>query len=169
MKIQILPLQGHHDTEAFTCGDDALDGWIRRTAKQHIRKGISRSFVAIEAGSSQNILGFYSLTVGEAETAGMPASVAKSLPRKIPIVLLGRLAVATSAQGQGIGGHLLVDALHRTVRVASEVGISAILVDAKNKSAETFYQHYGFQTLPDSPHRLVLPIKTAMDLFESLS
>ena len=166
MEIQIQPLQGHHDTEAFTCGDDVLDGWIHRTAKQHIRKGISRSFVAIEQDDPQKILGFYSLTVGEAETAGLPASVAKTLPRKIPIVLLGRLAVAIDAQGQGMGGHLLINALHRTVRVAADVGISAILVDAKNKRAETFYQHYGFQTLPDSPHRLVLPIKTAMDLFE---
>ena len=166
MEIQIQPLQGHHDTEAFTCGDDVLDGWIHRTAKQHIRKGISRSFVAIDQDDPQKILGFYSLTVGEAETAGLPASVAKALPRKIPIVLLGRLAVAIDAQGQGMGGHLLINALHRTVRVAADVGISAILVDAKNKRAETFYQHYGFQTLPDSPHRLVLPIKTAMDLFE---
>lgn len=166
MEIQIQPLQGHHDTEAFTCGDDVLDGWIHRTAKQHIRKGISRSFVAIEQDNPQKILGFYSLTVGEAETAGLPASVAKTLPRKIPIVLLGRLAVAIDAQGQGMGGHLLINALHRTVRVAADVGISAILVDAKNKRAETFYQHYGFQTLPDSPHRLVLPIKTAMTLFE---
>ena len=164
MEIQIQPLQGHHDTEAFTCGDDALDSWLRRTAKQHIRKGISRSFVAIEHDIPQRMLGFYSLTVGEAETGALPASVAKTLPRKIPIVLLGRLAVATSTPGQGIGGNLLVDALHRTVRVASEVGISAILVDAKNKSAETFYQHYGFQALPDSPHRLVLPLKTAIDL-----
>ena len=65
-----------------------------------------------------------------------------------------------------MGGHLLINALHRTVRVAADVGISAILFDAKNKRAETFYQHYGFQTLPDSPHRLVLPIKTAMTLFE---
>ena len=166
MEIQIQPLQGHHDTDAFTCGDDVLDGWIHRTAKQHIRKGISRSFVAIEQDNPQKILGFYSLTVGEAETAGLPASVAKTLPRKIPIVLLGRLAVAIDAQGQGMGGHLLINALNRTVRVAADVGISAILVDAKNKRAETFYQHYGFQTLPDSPHRLVLPIKTAMTLFE---
>lgn len=167
MEIQIHPLQEHHNTEAFTCGEDTLDSWLRRTAKQHVRKGISRSFVAVEQDNPQRVLGFYSLTVGEAETGTLPAAVAKALPRKIPIVLLGRLAVATSTQGQGIGGHLLIDALRRTVKVASEVGISAILVDAKNKSAEAFYQHYGFQTLPDSPHRLVLPLRTAKELFEA--
>ncbi len=58
MAIQIQPLQSHHDTEAFTCGDDALDNWLRRTAKQHIRKGISRSFVAIEPDRPQRVIGF---------------------------------------------------------------------------------------------------------------
>lgn len=165
MEIQIHPLQEHHNTEAFTCGEVVLDSWLRSTAKQHVRKGISRTFVAVEQDRPQRVLGFYSLTVGEAETA-LPATVAKTFPRKIPIVLLGRLTVATGTQGQGMGGHLLVDALRRTVRIAADVGISAILVDAKNKRAETLCQHYGFQTLPDSPHRLVLPLKTAMDLFE---
>ena len=53
--MEIQPLQGHHDTEAFTCGDDVLDAWIHRTAKQHIRKGISRSFVAIEQDNNEKI------------------------------------------------------------------------------------------------------------------
>ena len=166
MEIQIQPLQSHHDTEAFSCGNTALDSWFRRTAKQHARKGVSRSYVAVDLEKPHHVLGFYSLTVGEAQTETLPAAVAKTLPRKIPIVLLGRLAVAVNAQGQGIGAHLLVDALRRTVRVASEVGISAILVDAKDQKAAAFYQHFGFQTLPDSPHRLVLLLKTAIDLFQ---
>lgn len=166
MEIQIHPLQSHHDIDAFTCGTAALDNWLRCTAKQHSRKGISRSYVAVNADNQQKVIGFYSLTVGEAGTEAFPSTVAKGLPRKIPIVLIGRLAVSTQAQSQGIGGILLVDALRRTVRVSSEVGISAILVDAKDQKAVTFYQHYGFLALPDLPNRLVLPIKTAVDLFE---
>jgi GNAT superfamily N-acetyltransferase len=167
MMIQIQPLQSGHDTEAFTSGNVELDNYFRRTARQHERKGISRCFVANDSDCPGKILGFYSLTVGEAETTKLPAAVTKNLPRKIPIVLLGRLAVAIQAQGQGIGGHLLVDALQRTVRVASEVGISVILVDAKDQKAVEFYQHFGFLSLPDTPHRLVLPLKTAADLFQS--
>lgn len=166
MEIQIQQLRSHHDTEAFTCGNAALDGWFRRIAKQHARKGISRTYVALDPGKPNSVLGFYSLTVGEAETETMPAAFAKNLPRKIPIVLLGRLAVSTQVQKQKIGRNLLVNALQRTVRVAFQVGISAILVDAKDKRAVAFYEHFGFQLLPDSPHRLVLPIKTAIDLFQ---
>lgn len=159
--MEIHPLQSHHDTDTFSCGDVALDTWFRRIAKQHIRKGISRSYVAVNPDDPQQVLGFYSLTVGEAESGTLPASIAKTLPNKIPIVLLGRLGVASHAQGNGIGGILLVDALRRIVRVASEVGISAILVDAKDKKAASFYEHFGFQALPDSPQRLVLTMKTA--------
>ncbi len=164
--MEIHPLQSHHDTESFSCGDQSLDDWFRRTAKQHLRKGISRSFVAVDADMPNQVLGFYSLTAGEAETGTLPAALAKKLPRKIPIVLLGRLAVSTHAQGNGIGGILLIDALQRAVRVAAEVGISAILVDAKNQKAVSFYRHFGFQTLPDSPQRLALPIATAAALFK---
>ncbi len=165
--MQILPLQSHHDTETFSCGSDALDKWFQRIAKQHLSKGISRTYVAESPADHRIVLGFYSLTVGEAQTEDLPASIAKTLPRKIPIVLLGRLAVAKSAQGQGLGGLLLVDALKRTVRVSTQVGIAAILVDAKDAHAETFYQHFGFQPLPGYPNRLVLPVKTAAALFDT--
>lgn len=164
--MKILPLQSHHGTEAFSCGNGALDKWFHRIAKQHLGKGISRTYVAEDPEDPRAVLGFYSLTVGAAQTAALPAAAAKGLPRKIPVVLLGRLAVDTRAQGRGLGGLLLVDALQRTVRVAAQVGIAAILVDAKDAHAASFYQHFGFQPFPESPHRLVLPIRTAAALFD---
>lgn len=165
MEIQIQSLQNCHDTEAFSCGKKELDKWFRQIAKQHGRKGISRSYVATDIDSPEKIVGFYSLTVGEAESKSLPEGVARNLPRKIPIVLVGRLAVDTEAQGRGIGSILLVDALRRTVRVASEVGVSVILVDAKDSRAAMFYQHFGFQPLPDSSNRLALSVSTASSLF----
>jgi GNAT superfamily N-acetyltransferase len=163
--MKIHPLQSHHDTETFCCGNDALDKWLQRVAKQHLSKGISRTYVVEDAERPGAVQGFYSLTVGEAQTAKLPATVAKALPRKIPIVLLARLGVDTRAQGQGLGAILLIDALLRTVRVAEEVGIAAIMVDAKDAHAASFYQHFGFEPLPDSPHQLVLTVKTAAALF----
>lgn len=163
--MKIHPLQSHHDTETFCCGNDALDKWLHRIAKQHLSKGISRTYVVEDPERPGAVQGFYSLTVGEAQTASLPATVAKALPRKIPIVLLARLGVDTRAQGQGLGGLLLIDALLRTVRVAQEVGIVAIMVDAKDADSASFYQHFGFEPLPDSPHQLVLTVKTAAALF----
>lgn len=78
---------------------------------------------------------------------------------------MGCLAAAQSVRGKGIGGMLLVDALQRTVRVAAEIGIAAVVVDAKIETAARINEHFGFSRFPDAPNRLVLPLKTALDLF----
>lgn len=164
-KVLFQPLQSHHSTEAFTCGQADLDAWLRQTARQHGRKGVSRAFVAVSEEKPSIPLGFYSLTVSEADFSALPKTAAKHLPRRIPAALLGRLAVALDRQGQGLGAQLLMDALHRIWLVAQEIGIAFILVDAKDDGAARFYQRYGFQPLPDAPLRLALPVQTLNTLF----
>lgn len=78
---------------------------------------------------------------------------------KVPIALLGRLAVDKSAQGQGLGERLLFDALFRAQQVASQMGTFALVVDALNDQAAQFYLRYGFKTLADDPRHLYLSIK----------
>ena len=65
----------------------------------------------------------------------------------MPVVLLARLAVARSQQGQQLGGHLLVDALRRCVRGGREFGARAVVVDATNDEAVAFYEHFDFHEL----------------------
>lgn len=160
-QIQFQALQDNHDTEGFTCGVDALDQWLKRIARQHISKGVSRTFVAIDPTHRAQILGYYSLTVAEIETDKLPKDVARKLPRRVPLVLIGRLATALAARRQGIGALLLVDALQRIIRVANDVGVTLVLVDAKDNPAASFYQHFGFVPLPDNPLRLALAVDTA--------
>ena len=33
-QIQLQPLQENHDTEAFTCGVDALDRWLKVSVRE---------------------------------------------------------------------------------------------------------------------------------------
>ena len=171
MQTQMLiqALQDNHDTEAFTCGVDALDQWLKRIARQHISKGVSRTFVAVDPANSAKpatILGYYSLTVAEIDTDKLPKDVAKKLPRRVPLVLIGRLATSLAARGQGVGESLLVDALKRIVEVSNNVGVTLVLVDAKDDQAASFYRHFGFVPLPDTPYRLALPIATAQQAFK---
>lgn len=161
-QIQFQALQDQHDTEGFICGVDALDLWLKRIARQHISKGVSRTFVAVDPASPRRILGYYSLTAAEIDTDKLPKEVAKKLPRRVPLVLLGRLATSLEARGQNVGKLLLIDALKRVVDVASNVGVALILVDAKDDVAASFYRHFGFVPLPDTPLRLALPVATAM-------
>ena len=163
-QIQFQALQANHDTEGFTCGVDALDRWLKRIARQHISKGVSRTFVAIDPANPTKpvqIIGYYSLTVAEIDTDKLPKDIARKLPRRVPLVLIGRLATALTARRQGIGALLLIDALKRIIRVANDVGVTLVLVDAKDDTAASFYQHFGFVPLPDNPLRLALPVETA--------
>ncbi len=165
MQIQFQALQDKHDTEGFTCGVDALDQWLKRIARQHISKGVSRTFVAVDPASPEKILGYYSLTVAEIDTDKLPKDVAKKLPRRVPLVLLGRLATTITARGQGIGALLLMDALRRIVEVSHNVGVTLIMVDAKDETAANFYRHFGFAPLPDTALRLALTVATATQAF----
>lgn len=156
--LTIQPLTGRHDRSAFESGSAQLDAWLRHTAQQHQRRGISKTFAAVLDEAPERILGYYALTVCEIQTEELPEDLARKLPRKIPGIRLGRLAVDRSVQGQGLGEFLLMHAIERSRRVLEHVGVHAVFVDAKDERAAAFYRKYGFRPLPDDPLRLVLPI-----------
>ncbi len=156
--LSIQPLAGRHERSAFESGSTQLDAWLRQIAQQHQKRGISKTFVAVADDAPSRILGYYALTACEILTEELPEDLAKKLPRQVPGVRLGRLAVDRSEQGQGLGELLLVDAIRRTKLVLDHVGVHALFVDAKDKLAAGFYQKYGFRPLPSDPLRLVLPL-----------
>jgi GNAT superfamily N-acetyltransferase len=89
----------------------------------------------------------------------LPAVEAKGLPRlDVPVVLIGRLAVDQSVQGQGLGALLLVDALRRSAQISEQVGIRAVEVDALDDAAKNFYLKFGFRPLLDDPRHLFMPM-----------
>jgi len=79
-------------------------------------------------------------------------------------VLIGRLAVDEECRGQGLGLYLLMDALKRSLAVSTQIGLVAVIVDAKNEAAIAFYKQYGFIALPHNSHRLFLPLSTIKQL-----
>jgi GNAT superfamily N-acetyltransferase len=159
--FRIEPLSADHDRSHFLSGSPALDRYFREQAAQDIKRRIATCFVAINA-TRQDVVGYYTLTATSIALNALSPDVVKKLPRYpvVPAVLLGRLAVARDFQGQGLGGVLFADALKRTAR--AELGVFAILVDAKDEPAQRFYEHYGFTLLPGEMRRLCLPISAAL-------
>ena len=159
--FRIEPLSGEHDRSQFSSGSDALDRYFREQASQDIRRRIATCFVAVST-TAGDIAGYYTLTATSVALDALSPEVAKKLPRYpvVPAVLLGRLAVGQHRQGQGLGGVLLADALKRTAR--AELGVFAMVVDAKDEAAQRFYEHYGFMLLPGEKDRLCLPITAAL-------
>lgn len=158
--FRVTPLDVKYDRTRFNCGSALLDRYLQQQVTQDIRRRVTACFVAL--ASKQRIAGYYTLASASLLLADLPASVGKKLPRypTVPAVRMGRLAVDQAYKGQGLGGALLADALDRAAR--SEIAAYALMVDAKDAPAATFYRHHGFIELPDSPSTLFLPLATVV-------
>lgn len=155
--MKVLPLTGSHDRQGFDCGRQELNDWLRQTARQHQEKGLSRTFVATLDEAPDCICGYYALTLAELENRHLPEDWRKKLPRRIPGVRLGRLAVDKRYQAKGLGELLLVDALTRAQRIYTEAGGIGLFVDALDEQAAGYYQRFGFEATPDNPLLLFFP------------
>ncbi len=144
----------------FDCGNPVLDDYLKKYARQNHESGIAKTFVAIDRSDLAKIDGFYTVSASDIEFESLPELTRKKMPAyPIPAILIGKLAVDKSAQGQGLGRELIVNALLRSVRIAQEIGVFAVRVDAIDLKAKEFYLKYGFVRLQDKPLSLFLPIK----------
>ena len=143
-----------------------MDRYLQQQARQDAEKRVAVPFVLVEPPAAK-VLGYYTLSASVITADALPAELAKKLPRypRLPVSLLGRLAVDQTQKGKGLGEFLLMDALHRCLDAAAEIAAMAVIVDAKDDGAAAFYARYGFLSLQQQPSRLFLPMKTVADLF----
>lgn len=151
-------LSPDHDCSQFTCGEPALDDWLRRRALPNEASGSSRTYV-VRAG--QRVMGYYALANGAITHAEAPGRIRRNMPDPVPVMVLARLAVDHEFQGQGIGTGLLRDAVLRTVQASEIVGIRAILVHALSETARRFYEQHGFVGSPVEPLTLMITVAEA--------
>ncbi len=149
-----------HERGEFCCGKAPLDNFIKTLAGQYERKGVGRTFVAVQ-GADRRVAGYYTLALGAVSLPTVPRVYAKKLPKHpVTVVLLGRLAVDTKYQGHGLGEHLLFDAFQRILAIAEQAGAFAVEVVAINQGAKQFYEKYGFTPLTDQELHSFLPLAT---------
>ena len=153
-------LSEEHDRNGFHCGKESLDRYLRETAKGHLAKGVSITRVLVErsARKPKTVVGYFTLTSTLAKASDWPGAV-KGLPSMpVPLVLLGRLAVAEPWQGRGVASLLLAAA--REISAASMQGTGGIglAVDAADEELVAFYQRYGFKRVERDSLRLFLPL-----------
>lgn len=153
------PLTEAHQFDNFSCGEATLDAWLKRRALANQTSGASRCFVV--ADGQGRVHGYYALATGAVAHRAATGNVRRNMPDPIPVLVLARLAVDRAAQGRQLGGALLRDALERTVAVADNVGVRALLVHALHEQARAFYLHYGFGASPLDPLLLMLRLGNA--------
>ena len=148
-----------HDRAGFSCGVPELDVYLHRFAVQHSRKGVSTVHVLVNTDRPRLILGYYTLSAVQIDVLQLRDADRKKLPRyPVPCFRMGRLACRADQRGQGLGKLLMGCAVDRCLQARRQVAAFALLVDAKNRQAKTFYQHYGFTPCTDSPMTLYLPL-----------
>ena len=160
--LEVELLDASHDRGGFDCGVEPLNRYLQQIARQHIAKGISKTFVLVDehAAVLKPVLGFFTISLCHVLGQQVPPKWAKKLPRQIPAMRLGRLAVARARQGAGYGKVLLVEALQRVARVADLAGGIGLFVDAKDEAAAAFYARFGFEPTPSDPLTLFMPMET---------
>jgi GNAT superfamily N-acetyltransferase len=155
--LRIEKLHRGHAVESFDCGREALNRFLIRYALQSQQSGASQSYVAL---SGEEVIGYYTLVVGQVEYDEASERLKKGLSRHpVPVMLLARLAIAVSWQGKKLGSGLLKDAMLRTLQAADIAGIRAFAVHAKDDEAKAFYEHFDFVPSPSDPYHLFRLLK----------
>jgi GNAT superfamily N-acetyltransferase len=150
-------LARHHELDAFSCGVESLDHWLKRFAYTNRQSDLTAAYVVHR---KNRVVGYYSLTAGSVNREDAPLRVAKGAPNHpIGVVLLARLAVHESEKGSGLGSALLKDALVRSASAAAIVAVRAVLVHALNEEARRFYLRFDFEPSPVHPLHLMLLMK----------
>ncbi len=157
-----------HQRSSFSCGHGSLDRFLRESAYQPSVKGLSRTYVAVPENDETQILGYYTVTTTQIDAGEVPDKILRELrlPKRggFPASLIGRLAVSSELQQQGIGSLLVFDAIVRCARVANDVGGVAIVVDALVESVVDWYEKIGFIRFEPTSLRLFLLMRTAREL-----
>lgn len=149
------PLAAHHDTDAFSCGVESLDRWLKQRALKNQATGASRTFVVCE---DNRVLAYYALASSAVAAELATGRLRRTMPDPIPVLVLGRLAIDQSLRGQGIGRALVRDACLRVMAAADAIGIRGLLVHALSPEAQAFYEHVGFESSPLEPMTLMATI-----------
>ncbi len=165
MSHRIEPLADGYNLDAFTCGNPSLDEWLRERAYNATRQG-TRTYLLLE-NDTDEVVGYFAIAPHLLERDEAPRRLGRGAPRRIPAILLAKLALHERLHGRGLGAELLIQALTTIVAAARSAGGRVVVVDALDDHAASFYRAHDFKPTPNDPRRLILKLSTvarALDL-----
>jgi len=166
MSFSICLFDRKYNKSNFDCTNSQLNDYLKKQAGQDVKKRLAVCFVLID--SEDVVKGYYTLSNASIPQTDIPEKYAKKFPNaydKIPVTLLGRLAIDKGIFKQGQGEMLLIDALKQAYEVSKKsIGSVAVIVDPLDEDAIAFYEKYGF--IPLDSGKMFLPIQLISRLFE---
>ena len=149
------PLAPGHDIAGSDCGVASLNIWLVRRAAANQASGASRTFVTCEGAK---VVGYYALASSAVAPAAAPGRFRRNMPDPVPVIVLGRLAVAASHHGRGLGRALFRDAALRVIHAADAIGVRGMVVHALSEEAKAFYLRLGLDESPLDPMTLMVTV-----------
>jgi GNAT superfamily N-acetyltransferase len=147
------PLNFDHIVSGFSCGKPELDEWLQKRALANQVSGGTKTHVVAEDG---RVIGFYALGNGAIAHSDVRGRTRRNIPDPIPVVILARMAVGEKHRGSGLGSALLQSAIETTLAAARTIGITCLIVHAKDEDAQSFYRHFDFEQSPTDRLHLIL-------------
>jgi GNAT superfamily N-acetyltransferase len=162
---RVEKLRPDREIEGFDCSREELNRYLLRFASANQQAGAAQTYAGLVGNT---VVGYCTLAVGQVAREEAPERLTKGLARhRVPIMLLARLAVAASSQGQGVGKALLRDAMQRTLQEADIAGIRAFAVHVKDEEARRFYEKFDFIPSPTDPTHLFVLLKDVRRIIPS--
>jgi len=147
-------LSEHHDVSSFKCGSHQYDYYLKKWALRRQHEGYAQVHVWVAAGdTSRRVLAYFTLSPTEVTGDEVPPSLI--LPdqwKRIPAILLGKLAIDRSIQGRNLLPALLASAGQVTVEASKQVGGRFLVIDAENERLALLYERFGFTRAPAQEH-----------------
>lgn len=173
MEITFVPISKKIDRKEFDCGEEELNEYLQKHARQNHELNISRCLVAINPKAPTKPLGYYTISTAQIGVEDIPPDqVKKRLPAyPVPAIIIGRLAVDKSTKGKGLGAKILKTIFSNAVAISKNPTSPAfkfIVVDAKNEKAKAFYEKYGFVSFRNKEYFLLISIETITKCFDVL-
>ncbi len=132
------------DTSSFKCSDYFdLEDFLKTAAREYLDEKVAVTYLVHSNGQ---LVGFFSLAMGciSAELVTNALNSKIYYPRKLPALLLARMAVTDELRGKGIGKEMLARVIAMAFYLCPRVGCRVIKVDAKNNPTTiNFYNKHG--------------------------
>ena len=157
-----VPLNAKHDLTDLDCGEPVLNEWLKHRALKNESR-FSRTYVVCD---QNRVVAYCCISAGSVEREVAPGKIRRNAPDKIPVSVIGRLAVTRLCSDRGLGRDILADALRRIAIASQSIGIGAVMVQAKDENARRFYMASAeFIEYPVDSRTLFLPISTVISAF----
>lgn len=129
-----------HELREFDCGNKTLNNWLKTRALENQNKFSTTRVVCV----AKAVIAYYSLVYGSVNRDEMTRNYKQNALERIPVMILGRLAVDLKWREKRIGRHLLKEALIKTIEASRIAAARGLLVHAIDDKAKAYYQRYEF-------------------------